>query len=232
MNLVLDQLVAQVGNFKLSIPHLEIHPGEILGVMGRSGTGKSTLLHAVAGFAPVVSGTIRAEEDLTPLAPERRRSPLVFQRGSLFSHLTVRENVEFGLRAMGMEKNERRQRAGDWLAALRISELSERLPHEISGGQAQRVALARAFSLEWPRLLMDEPFSALDPALREKIRNLTAGFVREKEITAILVTHDLKDLESHADRIAILDEGKLLQVGTIQSLRESPAHPVVSEVVG
>lgn len=209
-NLKVSNLTAVVGSFVLNIPSLEIGAGKIVAVMGESGSGKSTLLNCLAGFLPIRSGSVVVgDKELTGLPPEKRKMALVFQRPSLFPHLNVRENVEFALRLQGVP--ERASRARTWLRRLNIGELEERRYDEISEGQAQRVSLARALASEFPVLLLDEPFSALDEKTRLDLRKTLREIVTESGVAALLVTHHPEDARAIADQIITLDRGGIVQ---------------------
>ncbi len=189
--------------------------------MGKSGSGKSTLLNAVAGFLPVQQGKILfGEKDLTPLPPEKRRIAQLFQRPALFPHLNVIQNVEFAPRLQGVAKAPRREAAQKWLERLGISELAEREIAQISEGQAQRVALARALAAGFPLLGLDEPFSALDVVTRESLRMLVRKLVTESQISALMVTHHPEDAVAIADRIVVLESGKVEWEGTPEEYRK------------
>lgn len=203
MKLVIQNLKVRRGGFQLEVPHLSLAEGEILGVSGASGSGKSTLLEAVAGFLPVEQGDILIDgKNLLPLPPEKRRIAMVFQKSYLFSNLTVLENVAFSYRVKGMARKERELKAMQWLERLAVSSLAGRRIHEISGGQAQRVALARALATQFPVLLLDEPFSALDADLRADIRILVSRLVVEEKIACVLVSHDPKDFPGRSVQVA------------------------------
>jgi molybdate transport system ATP-binding protein len=217
--LSVTDLLAVRGDFRLRIDRLRVAPGEILGVMGTSGSGKSTLLQAIAGFVPLRSGEIRLGENrLETLPAERRRIAMVFQRPALFPHLTVADNVEFALRVQGVVRAERRRRAVTWLQRLGIAELAGRLPHQISEGQGQRAAIARALIAGFPGLLLDEPFSALDPANRRALRTAVGDLVRETKVAAILVTHDAADARELATEAIGLEAGAIAWRGPASEL--------------
>jgi ABC-type sulfate/molybdate transport systems ATPase subunit len=188
--------------------------------MGPSGAGKTTLLQALAGFFPS-EGSIRlGDRDLHPLPPERRRIALVFQRASLFPRLRAWENVAFGLRMQGVSRGEQRRRAEEWLERVEIRELSDRLPHQLSEGQAQRVALARALAPGFPVLLLDEPFSALDPPVRRALREVLGRLVRESSIAALFVTHHPEDALGLCENISFLENGRIRWSGPAARARE------------
>jgi len=206
---------------------------EILALLGPSGSGKTTVLRMIAGFETPDSGrVIVAGEDVTALAPERRRFGIVFQHYALFPHMTVGQNVAFGLEARGRRGSEVGDRVGRALAAVDLGGFESRRVTEISGGQQQRVALARALAPEPRVLLLDEPLSNLDPSLRERTRRELARIVRGAGITTLFVTHEQEEAFELGDRVALLNQGKLEQLGTPQELYGSPASRFVAEFIG
>ncbi|MFN7056802.1 ABC transporter ATP-binding protein [Hyphomonas sp.] len=214
---------------------LTLPPGEITALLGASGAGKSTLLRLFAGFEPVEAGEIRLGEAVLSapgrtVASEKRRIGLVFQDFALFPHLTAARNVAFGLKHLG--KAEAKARALDWLARFGLSARANAYPHELSGGEQQRVAIARALAPEPAAILMDEPFSGLDPSLRDSVRDAALSAVREAGIPALLVTHDPAEALEHAGRIAILAQGRLLQAGPSAEVYSRPASAAVAAALG
>jgi iron(III) transport system ATP-binding protein len=209
-----------------------VEPGELVALLGPSGCGKTTLLRLIAGFekpdagAVEVAGTQVAGNG-TWVPPERRRVGMVFQDYALFPHLTVAENVGFGL-----TRNERRTRVPAVLALVDLSGLGERYPHELSGGQQQRVALARALAPRPELVLLDEPWSNIDPHLRALLRDEIARILRSVGVTVVLVTHEREEAFSLADRIALMREGTIVQTGTAEELYLSPATRWAAEFVG
>lgn len=217
--LIVNQLEVALESFRLSVDSIKIPRGTVLGLMGKSGTGKSTFLQAIAGFVPLMSGTITVSgKEITALPPEERKVSLVFQRPWLFENRDVLRNVSFGLELQG-NKMDYVSKSRDWLKKMEISELEARRTWEISGGQAQRVALARALAVEFPVLLLDEPFSALDAPLRRELRKVLLDQVRQNGIYTILVSHDSRDMEQLSDQLIVLDEGKILASGTYHGLK-------------
>ncbi|MEA2269983.1 MAG: iron(III) transport system ATP-binding protein [Solirubrobacteraceae bacterium] len=210
---------------------LSVPSGEFVALLGPSGCGKTTLLRLIAGFmmpdegAVVVGGQTVAGPTWVP--PERRRVGMVFQDYALFPHLTVAENVGFGL-------PRRRRAAGtaEALALVGLDRIGGRYPHELSGGQQQRVALARALAPEPTTVLLDEPWSNIDPLLRGAMRDDIARILRTAGVTAVLVTHDQEEAFSLADRIALMDAGRIAQVGTPEDMYYRPASRRVAEFVG
>ena len=214
---------------------LEVAEGEILALVGESGSGKTTFLRMIAGLERPDDGTIVISGHThcgrgcyTP--PERRGTPLVFQDYALFPHLTVAENIGFGLRRL--RRRERDERVAELLRLIDLEELGARYPHELSGGQQQRVALARALALQPPLVLLDEPFSNLDRALKQRLREQVARLLRETGTTAILVVHDYEDAIAVGDRIAVLRDGQIVQIGTPAEIREAPIDEYVAGLVG
>ncbi|MBL3699823.1 ABC transporter ATP-binding protein [Leucobacter luti] len=212
---------------------LNVASGEFLTLLGPSGSGKTTTLSMVAGFTAPTNGSVVCDgAEITSVPPHRRGLGMVFQNYSLFPHLTVRENVEFPLRQRGIAKPERVKRA---LAALDLVELGARAnakPGQLSGGQQQRVALARALVFEPRLLLMDEPFGALDRALRERLQLELRRLHHELGITVVFVTHDQEEALTLSDRIAVFNEGRIEQVGTPEELYERPATLFVARFIG
>ena len=217
---------------------LELRAGELLALVGASGSGKSTTLRAVAGYELPESGRVLladasgTEHDITRLPPERRGFGMVFQHYALFPHLSVEDNVAFGLEARGVRRATRRARARDALAGVGLGGAGSRPVQALSGGEQQRVALARALVIAPPVLLLDEPLSNLDPALRARTRTELRRMLTERGVTALFVTHDQEDAFAVADRVAILRGGRLLQAGTPEELYDQPASRAVAEFIG
>jgi len=212
---------------------LELERGEFLTLLGPSGCGKTTALRLIAGFERPDRGTIRFDgSDVTGWSPQKRGFGMVFQSYALFPHLNVFENVAFGLKSRKRPGSEIRDRVRSALARVDLAGYGERAVQELSGGQQQRVALARALAIEPPLLLLDEPLSNLDQALRVRTRSELRALVRELGITAIFVTHDQEEAFALSDRIAVMREGRLRQVGTPRELYESPADRFVAGFVG
>jgi thiamine transport system ATP-binding protein len=187
--------------------NLCVAPAEIVAILGPSGSGKSTLLGTVAGVVPSMGGTVLVDgRDVTHLPIHRRGVGLIFQQPLLFPHLSVRDNVAYGLRRQGVAREEARGRADELLEWVDLHGLGSRRTHELSGGQAQRVALARALAPRPSVLLLDEPFSALDAELRQRLATDVAEMLREHDVAAVHVTHDRAEAESVADRVLRLDE--------------------------
>lgn len=218
----ISNLFLEKGTFRLQLDSLRIKQGDILGVMGKSGSGKTSLLHSIAGFVPIKEGQVSVfGKEISQLAPEKRKVSLVFQKPWLFENQTVIENIFFGLKLQGVSKEECIRQAEDWLKKMEIAELRDRKVWELSGGQAQRVSLARALAVGFPLLLLDEPFSALDASLRKGLRALVRRLVKESGTSAILVSHDWRDMEEVADSVLILESGKKLAWGTVKDIQAS-----------
>ncbi|HZS95061.1 MAG TPA: ABC transporter ATP-binding protein [Chloroflexota bacterium] len=212
---------------------LTVADGEFAAILGPSGCGKTTLLRIVAGFVHPDSGQVLVDgRDMTNIAPERRNMGLVFQSYALFPHLSVAENIAYGLRARGMPRAEIRQKVDDALRLVRLEGLGGRKPAEISGGQQQRVALARALVIEPDILLLDEPLSALDRAIRIQMQAELRRIQAEVGITTIFVTHDQEEAMTLANRVVVLRNGVIQQQGTPEDLYLQPANPFVSTFLG
>jgi len=212
---------------------LDVQPGELLAVLGPSGSGKSSLLRAIAGFVPPEHGDIRLDgASILHLPPERRGTALMFQQPTLFPHLDVLSNVAFGPQMQGIGKREQQARAQRMLHAVQLAGYEMRRPHQLSGGQQQRVALARALVTQPRVLLLDEPFGALDPAPRDEMRMLVGRLQREHQVTTLLVTHDQSEAALLADRIALVIDGRVQQVAAPETLFAQPANLDVARFVG
>ncbi|MCS6773717.1 MAG: ABC transporter ATP-binding protein [Thermoflexales bacterium] len=212
---------------------LSVRPGEIVVLVGPSGCGKSTLLRLVAGLLFPTEGRLLIDDaDTGTLPPEKRQVGWVPQSYALFEHLSVRDNIAFGLRMRGAAKREIAQRVGEMLELCRITELADRHVRQLSGGQRQRVAIARALAVSPRVLLLDEPLAALDPQLRTAIRADLEALLRASGVTTLFVTHDQAEAMAVADRVAVLREGRVEQFGTPQMLWRSPANAFVAEFFG
>ena len=204
-----------------------------MALLGPSGSGKTTVLRLVAGFETPDSGSVRVEEeDVTRLPPEKRRFGMVFQHYALFPHLSVGENVAFGLESRKVPREETRQRVAEALASVDLAGFEARRTGEISGGQQQRVALARALAPQPRVLLLDEPLSNLDPTLRERTRRELKRIIQRVGITTLFVTHEQEEAFDLGDRVAVLNAGRLEQVGTPEDLYEEPASRFVATFIG
>ncbi|MGU3494272.1 ABC transporter ATP-binding protein [Xanthobacteraceae bacterium A53D] len=212
---------------------LEIAKGELLAVIGPSGSGKSTLLKLLSGFAIPDEGRILVDgRDVTYLQPHERQLGVVFQSYALFPHMPLWRNVAYPLKVRGVGRKARRTQALDALARVGLGDFAERLPTSLSGGQQQRVALARALVFEPRALLLDEPLSALDAALRHGMRDEIMRVQRKAGIATLHVTHDQEEALSMGDRVAVMHGGRLLQVATPRELYDSPVNRTVAAFVG
>jgi iron(III) transport system ATP-binding protein len=208
---------------------LDVEHGSIAALLGPSGSGKTTLLRMIAGFEEPDTGTVEIAGRTVAgpgvfVEPEQRRIGMVFQQGALFPHLTVAGNVGFG--------TERKERVAECLELVGLAHRADAYPHELSGGERQRVALARALAPDPEVVLLDEPFAALDAGLRETLRAEVATILREAGATALLVTHDQDEALSLADTVAVLRDGRIVQVGTPEEVYERPASRWVAEFLG
>jgi putative spermidine/putrescine transport system ATP-binding protein len=212
---------------------LEIGDGEFFSLLGPSGSGKTTVLRMVAGFEKPTAGAILlGGQEVTSLAPYDRDVNTVFQDYALFPHMTVRENVEYGLKVKRVDRAERRRRAAEMLDIVRLSGFGERRPNQLSGGQRQRVALARALVNKPRVLLLDEPLGALDLKLREEMQIELRTIQADVGITFVFVTHDQGEALSMSSRIAVFNSGRIEQVGTPRDIYEQPATSFVAGFVG
>src|SRR6187431_2839448 len=212
---------------------LEIAAGEFFSMLGPSGSGKTTVLRLIAGFEQPTSGTIELfGQDVTAKAPFDRDVNTVFQDYALFPHMSVLDNVAYGLRVRGVGRAERRERAMKALASVRLEQYAERKPAQLSGGQRQRVALARATVVQPKVLLLDEPLGALDLKLREQMQVELKEIQRSLGITFIFVTHDQEEALTLSDRIAVFSNGRIEQLGTPAEIYERPQSPFVADFVG
>ncbi|WP_207455178.1 ABC transporter ATP-binding protein [Herbiconiux sp. SYSU D00978] len=212
---------------------LEVQPGEFLSMLGPSGSGKTTVLRMIAGFEDVTRGRILlGDADVTSTPPFDRAVNTVFQDYALFPHLTIAENVAYGLRVRGVNRSDRAAAVARSLERVRLGNVADRLPHQLSGGQRQRIALARALILEPKVLLLDEPLGALDKQLREEMQVELKQIQREVGITFIFVTHDQEEALTLSDRIAVFNKGHVEQVGTATEVYEYPQTAFVAGFLG
>ncbi len=228
----------RVGTFELDV-ELNVEPGEVLAVLGPNGSGKTTLMRALAGLIPIDRGHIAIGAEVlddpgtdTFVVPERRPIGVVFQDHLLFAHMSALDNVTFGLRARGASKAEAHRVACSWLERVSLSDCAAMRPGDLSGGQAQRVALARALAIDPTMLLLDEPLAALDVSTRQEVRRSLRQHLTTFDGVRLLVTHDPVDAYALADRVAILEGGRLAQVGTIAEVTAHPRSRYVAELVG
>ena len=213
--------------------NLAIREGEFFAMLGPSGSGKTTCLRLIAGFERPTSGHIRISgEDVEDVPPYRRNVNTVFQDYALFPHLNVADNVAYALMIRGVDKKQRRQQAEEALTKVRLTGYGDRKPSQLSGGQRQRVAVARALINKPKVLLLDEPLGALDLKLREEMQDELKDLQRDLGITFIFVTHDQGEALSMADRVAIFNDGKVVQVGTPEAIYHRPSNAFVAQFVG
>ena len=207
--------------------------GSLTALLGPSGSGKSTLLRAIAGLDTPDSGTITINgRDVTGVPPQHRGIGFVFQHYAAFKHLTVRDNVAFGLKIRKLPKSEIKDKVDNLLEVVGLAGFQTRYPNQLSGGQRQRMALARALAVDPQVLLLDEPFGALDAKVREDLRAWLRRLHDEVHVTTVLVTHDQSEALDVADRIAVLNKGRIEQVGTPEEVYDSPANPFVMSFLG
>lgn len=212
---------------------LNIYEGEFFAIVGPSGCGKTTLLRVLAGFEVPDSGLLFIDdENMRSIPPNRRPLNIVFQSYALFPHMTVLDNIAFGLKVTGVPVKECYHRVKMLLKLVKLSGLEDRFPHQLSGGQLQRVALARALIKQPKVLLLDEPLSALDAKLRNEMRQELVRLQRSMDITFVLVTHDQQEALSTADRIAVMNNGRIKQVASPTDLYESPSDKFVADFIG
>ncbi|HYH83006.1 MAG TPA: ABC transporter ATP-binding protein [Longimicrobium sp.] len=212
---------------------LDVAEGEFLTLLGPSGCGKTTTLRMIAGFEHPTSGrVVIAGRDVTALKPQKRDVGMVFQNYALFPHLDVWDNVEFGLRSRGVSRADARPKVERALALVEMEGYGKRKVQALSGGQQQRVALARALAPEPPLLLLDEPLSNLDAALRERTRDELRALLKRLGMTAVFVTHDQEEAFALSDRIAVMNRGVLQQLGTPESLYAAPVNPFIAAFLG
>ena len=212
---------------------LDIESGEFITLLGPSGSGKTTVLRMIAGFEDPDAGSIKLNgEDITHLPPFDRDVNTVFQDYALFPHMSVQENVEYGLRTRKVAKAERAKQALEAIASVKLEETVNRLPHQLSGGQRQRIALARALVLRPRVLLLDEPLGALDRQLREEMQVELKKIQRDAGITFVFVTHDQEEAMRMSDRIVVFNSGRIEQVGTPEQVYEEPRTNFVAGFLG
>ncbi len=233
-NLVVRKLTKRyAGQAVVAGVDLDVASGEFVSLLGPSGCGKSTLLRMLAGLIPPSSGDVLVGgTNITGLPAHRRGLGLVFQSYALFPHLTVADNVGFGLRRQGMRGAELQQRVRDALALVRLGHLADRLPRQLSGGQQQRVALARAVAPRPRILLLDEPLSNLDAQLRDEMQIEIKRLQRDLGITSVFVTHDQSEALSLSDRVCVLSHGVVQQIGTPEAIYHAPANGFVAGFIG
>lgn len=219
--------------FNLYDINLSIGKNEFFALMGPTGAGKTVLLEAIAGLVPLLRGKIFVgEREVTKLPPEKRGISIVYQDYALFPHLTVLQNITYGLHFQKIDKTNAEKRLYRLLGALNLFDLKHRFPVNLSGGEKQRVALARALIVEPEVLLLDEPLSSLDPNFREEIRSALKRLHQSSNTTFLMVTHDFADVLSLAGRAAVMNKGHIEQIGNVREIFEKPASPFVADFVG
>lgn len=234
VSIAIDHVCKKFGENTI-IPDLSanIKNGELFTLLGPSGCGKTTLLRMIAGFNTIEAGTIAFGDHVINDVPAYKRNiGMVFQSYAIFPHLTVRKNVEYGLRLRNIPKDEMKKRTDEMLRLVHIDEYQDRLPERLSGGQQQRVALARAIVIHPQVLLMDEPLSNLDAKLRIEMRSVIRDIQRQVGITTVYVTHDQEEALAISDRIAVMNKGVIQQIGTPQHIYSRPANVFVATFIG
>ena len=233
--LQIDDVVKDFGGGAVAVNHvsLEIARGEIFALLGASGCGKTTLLRMLAGFEVPTSGRIVLNgQDLCAMAPYQRPINMMFQSYALFPHLTVWDNIAFGLRRDGLPKDKVSEKVEAMLKLVQLGKFGKRKPHQLSGGQQQRVALARSLAKQPQLLLLDEPLGALDKKLREETQIELVNIIEQVGVTCVLVTHDQEEAMTMATRIAVMSDGRIVQVGAPSEIYETPATRYVADFIG
>jgi len=228
-----ELLTVTLSGFALRGINLEVGQNEFFILMGPTGAGKTVLLEGIAGLVPLSGGHIYLNErEISGLPPEKRGISIVYQDHALFPHLSVRENIRYGLRYHRVERSRARAQFERLVEGLRIGHLLERTPVNLSGGEKQRVALARALMVDPGVLLLDEPVSALDPAFREEVRGALKRLQETSGVTFLMVTHDFAEARALATRGAVINQGQIEQVGTIDDIFQKPSSIFVADFVG
>ena len=234
MGIAVRNLSKRFGGFQaVDGVSFEVPEGQLVALLGPSGSGKSTILRIIAGLEPADSGEVELTgEDATNLPVQRRGVGFVFQHYALFRHMTIRQNVAFGLEVQRLEKGEIQRRVDELLELVQLAGYAGRYPSQLSGGQRQRVALARALAPRPKVLLLDEPFGALDSRVRDELRTWLRKLHDEVHVTSLFVTHDQQEAFEVSDQIVVLNKGRIEQMGPPQDLYEHPASPFVTEFLG
>lgn len=234
MSITIAQVSKKFGNFQaLENINLNVEPGTLVALLGPSGSGKSTLLRTIAGLETPDQGRVQINDrDTTNLDIRKRNIGFVFQHYALFKHLTVRQNISFGLDIRKKSRKVIKQRVNELLELIQLEGFGDRYPSQLSGGQRQRVALARALAVQPEVLLLDEPFGALDAKVRQELRNWLRRLHDEVHLTSIFVTHDREEAMAVADKIVVMNQGKIEQIGTPAEVYEHPVNPFVMSFVG
>ncbi|HWK46581.1 MAG TPA: ABC transporter ATP-binding protein [Stellaceae bacterium] len=232
--LVIDHLTrSYAGRPVVQDLSLSVERGTFLALLGPSGCGKTTTLRMIAGLDTPDGGEIRVDgRNITGVAPHKRRMGVVFQSYALFPHMSIGSNVAFGLRMHGLAGGERRRRMAEAIALVGLADHTDKRPRQLSGGQQQRVALARALAIRPDVLLLDEPLSALDAKLRKDLREEMRGILRRAGATTVFVTHDQAEALSIADVVAVMNQGRIEQIGAPEEIFERPSTPFVASFVG
>ncbi len=230
----LENIYKQFGSFvALKGVYLDIYPGEFVCLLGPSGCGKTTLLRIICGLDPQTSGrVIQDGKDVSDLPPSKRDFGIVFQSYALFPNLTAAQNIAYGLENAGFSKAQITTRVTELLEKVGLGQIGNKYPAQMSGGQQQRVALARALALSPGLLLLDEPLSALDAKVRVRLRSEITRLQRELGVTTVMVTHDQEEALAMADRVVVMDNGYLAQVGTAYEIYQQPNTPFVADFIG
>jgi sulfate transport system ATP-binding protein len=230
MSILVENISKTFGNYQaLSQVNLEIKNGSLVGLLGPSGSGKSTLLRILAGLEMPDSGRIWLEgQDATKFPLQQREIGFVFQNYALFPHLTVAKNISFGLDIRNIDINLKKQRVQELLQLVQLEKFADRYPNQLSGGQRQRIALARALAVEPKVLLLDEPFAALDAKIRKQLRSWLRTLHQQISVTTVFVTHDHQEAMELAHEIVILDDGRILQVGSAHEIIDYSPNAIAS----
>jgi sulfate transport system ATP-binding protein len=234
MSIEIKNVNKKFGDFvALDDVNVSLPTGQLTALLGPSGGGKSTLLRIIAGLEKADTGTVNIEGvDATRMSPQKRNVGFVFQHYAVFKHMTVAKNVAFGLEIRHKSKAETRERVEELLKLVHLSQFADRLPSQLSGGQRQRMALARALAVQPKVLLLDEPFGALDAKVRKELRDWLRRLHDEVPVTTVFVTHDQEEAMEVADEIVVINEGRVEQVGTPDSLYDEPANDFVMGFLG
>jgi sulfate transport system ATP-binding protein len=234
MGICIQSVSRRFGDFlAIDTLSLDVETGSLVALLGPSGCGKSTLLRMIAGLEPVDQGRVYLNgSDATALPVQQRRVGFVFQHFALFKHLTVRENIGFGLRLRRWPTQRVRHRVEELLELVQLQSFANRYPFQLSGGQRQRVSLARALAVEPQVLLLDEPFSALDAKVRKELRAWLRNLQEQTGVTTVIVTHDQEEAMEVADRIVVMNQGRIEQIGSPAEIYDNPATPFVMRFVG
>jgi sulfate transport system ATP-binding protein len=234
MSIEIRDVNKRFGDFvALDDVNVSLPTGQLTALLGPSGGGKSTLLRIIAGLERADTGTVTIEGvDATRMAPQKRNVGFVFQHYAVFKHMTVAKNVAFGLEIRKKSKDEVRARVDELLKLVHLSQFADRLPSQLSGGQRQRMALARALAVQPKVLLLDEPFGALDAKVRKELREWLRRLHDEVPVTTVFVTHDQEEAMEVADEIVVINDGRIEQVGTPDSLYDEPANDFVMDFLG